>query len=34
MAAGVAAAISDILAPLGLNIAMLKAEGRYAEDVY
>ena len=34
MAAGVAAAITDILAPLGLSVAMLKAEGRYAEDVY
>ena len=34
MAAGVAVAITDILAPLGLTIAMLKAEGRYAEDVY
>ncbi len=34
MAAGVAAALSDILAPHGLNLATLKAEGRYAEDVY
>lgn len=34
MAAGVALAISDILTPLGLNVAMLKAEGRYAEDVF
>jgi sulfite reductase (NADPH) flavoprotein alpha-component len=34
MAAGVAVAITDILAPLGLNVAMLKAEGRYAEDVF
>jgi sulfite reductase (NADPH) flavoprotein alpha-component len=34
MAAGVAVAITDILAPLGLSVAMLKAEGRYAEDVY
>jgi sulfite reductase (NADPH) flavoprotein alpha-component len=34
MAAGVAAAITDILAPLGLNVATLKAEGHYAEDVF
>jgi len=34
MAQGVAEALDDILAPLGLGPALLKAEGRYAEDVY
>jgi sulfite reductase (NADPH) flavoprotein alpha-component len=34
MAAGVADALADILAPAGLSPAMLKAEGRYVEDVY
>lgn len=34
MAAGVAKAMSDILASQGLSLADLKAEGRYAEDVY
>ena len=34
MAAGVKAALSDILAPLNLTTAKLKAEGRYAEDIY
>lgn len=34
MAAGVAAALTDILTPHGLSLATLKAEGRYAEDVY
>lgn len=34
MAAGVATALSDILAPQGVSLATLKAEGRYAEDVY
>lgn len=34
MAAGVAAALVDILAPQGVTLATLKAEGRYAEDVY
>ncbi len=34
MAAGVASALADILAPGGINLATLKAEGRYAEDVY
>lgn len=34
MAAGVSAALADILAPMGLTPAMLKAEGRYVEDVY
>lgn len=34
MAAGVKAALGDILAPLNLTPAKLKAEGRYAEDVY
>jgi sulfite reductase (NADPH) flavoprotein alpha-component len=34
MAAGVADALTDILAPSGLTPAALKAEGRYVEDVY
>lgn len=34
MAAGVRAALDDILAPAGLTPALLKAEGRYVEDVY
>lgn len=34
MAAGVRAALDDILLPLGLSPAGLRAEGRYAEDVY
>ncbi|WP_453997908.1 PepSY domain-containing protein [Afipia felis] len=34
MAAGVSAALADILAPVGLTPAMLKTEGRYVEDVY
>lgn len=34
MASGVAEVLADILAPAGLSLAKLKAEGRYAEDVY
>lgn len=34
MAAGVADALAEILAPTGLTPATLKAEGRYVEDVY
>ncbi|MCO6187051.1 PepSY domain-containing protein [Rhizobium sp. L1K21] len=34
MAAGVADALTDVLAPAGPSLATLKAEGRYAEDVY
>ncbi len=34
MAAGVARAFEEILAPHGLEPALLKAEGRYLEDVY
>ena len=34
MAAGVADALAEILAPIGLNSSILKAEGRYVEDVY
>ena len=34
MAAGVSAALTDILAPAGLTPAQLKAQGRYVEDVY
>ncbi len=34
MAADVRAALADILAPAGLTPALLKAEGRYAEDIF
>ena len=34
MAAGVADALAEILAPTGLTPVVLKAEGRYVEDVY
>jgi sulfite reductase (NADPH) flavoprotein alpha-component len=34
MAAGVMAAMADVLAPTGLTLVALKAQGRYAEDVY
>ena len=34
MAAGVSEALAGILAPAGLTPAMLRAEGRYLEDVY
>ncbi|BBU59664.1 NADPH flavoprotein (plasmid) [Mameliella alba] len=34
MAAGVADALAEILSPSGLTPAVLKAEGRYVEDVY
>ena len=34
MAAGVREALAQILAPTGLTPALLRAEGRYAEDVY
>ena len=34
MATGVADALDEILAPMGLGPATLKAEGRYVEDVY
>ncbi|CAN7330379.1 PepSY domain-containing protein [Aminobacter sp. LjRoot7] len=34
MAAGVAEAMARMLKPLGMSPAMLKAEGRYVEDVY
>lgn len=34
MASGVADALAEILAPTGLTPAVLKAEGRYVEDVY
>ncbi len=34
MAAGVADALAEILAPTGLALAVLKAEGRYVEDIY
>lgn len=34
MAAGVAEAFAEVLRPQGMTLATLKAEGRYAEDVY
>lgn len=34
MAQGVGRALEDVLAPMGLTPAMLKAGGRYVEDVY
>ena len=34
MAAGVSAALADTLAPIGLTPALLRAEGRYVEDVF
>jgi sulfite reductase (NADPH) flavoprotein alpha-component len=34
MAAGVADALAEILAPIGLTPVALKAQGRYVEDVY
>ena len=34
MAAGVAEALAEVLRPIGLTPAALKAEGRYVEDVY
>lgn len=34
MAAGVAEALAEILAPAGLSPVALKAEGRYAEDIF
>lgn len=34
MAAGVSIALADILAPMGMTPALLKAEGRYVEDIY
>lgn len=34
MAGGVHTALTDILAPMGLTPALLKSQGRYAEDVY
>jgi sulfite reductase alpha subunit-like flavoprotein len=34
MATGVAQVLDDILAPLRSSVALLKARGRYAEDVF
>jgi sulfite reductase (NADPH) flavoprotein alpha-component len=34
MAAGVNEALAEILAPSGVTPALLKAQGRYVEDVY
>ncbi|UQI39318.1 PepSY domain-containing protein [Vreelandella venusta] len=34
MAAGVKQALEDILRPLAIDVAMLKSQGRYLEDVY
>lgn len=34
MAASVMTALNEVIAPLGMNVATLKAQGRYREDVY
>ncbi|MGC3872526.1 PepSY domain-containing protein [Halomonas sp. GXIMD04776] len=34
MAASVMAALNEVVAPLGMDVATLKAQGRYREDVY
>ena len=34
MAAGVTAALNDVLQPLGITVAQLKADERHVEDVY
>lgn len=34
MAAGVSAVLAEILAPTGLTPTLLRAEGRYVEDVF
>ncbi|WP_280552929.1 PepSY domain-containing protein [Halomonas sp. 25-S5] len=34
MAASVMAAMDEVIAPLGMDVATLKAQGRYREDVY
>lgn len=34
MAASVMAALNEVIAPLGMDVATLKAQGRYREDVY
>lgn len=34
MASSVMTALNDIIAPLGMDVATLKAQGRYREDVY
>jgi sulfite reductase (NADPH) flavoprotein alpha-component len=34
MARSVAAEVEELLVPLGLSVATLRAEGRYLEDVY
>ena len=34
MASSVASVIDGIVRPIGLDLAKLKAEGRYVEDVY
>jgi sulfite reductase (NADPH) flavoprotein alpha-component len=34
MASSVAAALDKVIAPLGIDVATLKAQGRYREDVY
>jgi sulfite reductase (NADPH) flavoprotein alpha-component len=34
MASSVMTALDEIIAPLGINVQTLKAQGRYREDVY
>ena len=34
MARGVSEALADILTPVGITPAQLKADGRYLEDIY
>jgi sulfite reductase (NADPH) flavoprotein alpha-component len=34
MATSVISALDDIIAPLGIDVTTLKAQGRYREDVY
>ncbi|GAA3903181.1 hypothetical protein P1P91_01110 [Halomonas piscis] len=34
MAASVMAALNEVIAPLGMDVATLKARGRYREDIY
>lgn len=34
MANSVMTALNEVLSPLGIDVATLKAQGRYREDVY
>jgi len=34
MAGSVAATMNEIMAPLGMDVSTLKAQGRYREDIY